>query len=385
MAEAWIVDAIRTPVARGHPETGVFRNVRADDLSALVISALFQKTGIDPALVEDIYWGCARQFGEQGYNIARQAALIAGLPYQVCGVTINRNCGSSMEALHQASRAIQCGDADVLVVGGVEHMQRVGWDVMPDIGPSMQLRHPPEAFHMGYVCEHLAKKFGISRQDQDAFALGSHQKANVAHGNGWFEKEILPVWGHKRTGELEKATRDQTIRADTTLEALGQLECAFQKDGTITAGNASPYSVGAAALLVLSDNRAKALGLKPLARVAAMAVAGNEPILMGMGPVHAVRKLLAKANLPMETIDHFEVNEAFASQALAVIREMRWPMEKVNPMGGAIALGHPLGATGARIMTSMLFAMRRNNHRFGLASMCIGGGQGIATLLENAG
>jgi len=382
MPEAWIINAVRSPVAKGHAETGAFRNVRGDDLGALVLSGLVEKSGIDPTLVEDILWGCAKQYGEQGFNVARQSALIAGLPLQVCGVTINRNCGSSMDALHQATRAIWSGCSDVLIIGGVEHMQRVGWDVVPDIGPGMQKRHTPEAFHMGLVCEHLAKKYSISRQEQDSFALASHHKAAQATNRGWFDEEILPVWGHKATGELEKVTKDQTIRPGTTLEALAKLEPAFMKDGTITAGNASPYSVGSAGMLVMSDIKAKELGLKPMAKVRAMAIAGNEPILMGIGPVHAMRKLLSKCPVDIRDIGHIEVNEAFASQTISVIREMNWNTEMVNPLGGALALGHPLGATGARILTTMVHSMQRNNTRYGLASMCIGGGQGIATLLE---
>ena len=382
MTEAWIVDAVRSPVARAHPEQGVFRFVRPDDLSADILKSLVEHSGIDPNLINDVFWGCARQINEQGYNVARQAVLIAGLPLTVCGTTVNRNCGSSLEALHQATRVILTGENDVAIAGGVEHMHKAGWDTIPELSPQMLKRHCADAFHMGMVCEHLASKLQITRELQDAFAFRSHQLAASASKEGLFNNEIIPTWGHSITGEFQPFAIDQTIRHDTSLEALAKLKPAFLDNGTITAGNASPFSVGAAAIMMMADQKAKELGLTPFAKVRAMAIAGNDPLYMGIGPVPAIQKILQKTGLSLDEIEIIEINEAFAAQVLSVAKELKLDPEKINKLGGGLALGHPLGASGARIITTMVHEMKRSNAKYALAAMCIGGGQGIATLLE---
>ena len=382
MTEAWIVDAVRSPVARAHPEQGVFRFVRPDDLSADILKSLVERSGIDPNLINDVFWGCARQINEQGYNVARQAVLIAGLPLTVCGTTVNRNCGSSLEALHQATRVILTGENDVAIAGGVEHMHKAGWDTIPELSPQMLKRHCADAFHMGMVCEHLASKLQITRELQDAFAFRSHQLAASASKEGLFNNEIIPTWGHSITGEFQPFAIDQTIRHDTSLEALAKLKPAFLDNGTITAGNASPFSVGAAAIMMMADQKAKELGLTPFAKVRAMAIAGNDPLYMGIGPVPAIQKILQKTGLSLDEIEIIEINEAFAAQVLSVAKELKLDPEKINKLGGGLALGHPLGASGARIITTMVHEMKRSNSKYALAAMCIGGGQGIATLLE---
>ena len=382
MTEAWIVQAVRSPIARAHPEQGIFRFVRPDDLSADILKNLVERSGIDPNLINDVFWGCARQINEQGYNVARQAVLIAGLPLTVCGTTVNRNCGSSLEALHQATRVILTGENDVAIAGGVEHMHKAGWDTVPELSPQMLKRHCADAFNMGMVCEHLASTFQISRELQDDFALRSHKRAATASKDGLFIDEILPVWGHTLTGEFQPFSTDQTIRPDTSLQALAKLKPAFLENGTITAGNASPFSVGAAAVMVMADQKAKKLGLVPFAKVKAMAIAGNDPLFMGIGPVPAIQKILEKTGLSLDEIEIIEINEAFAAQVLSVAKELKIDSEKINKLGGGLALGHPLGASGARIITTMVHEMKRSNAKYALAAMCIGGGQGIATLLE---
>jgi acetyl-CoA acyltransferase len=382
MTEAWIVQAVRSPIARAHPEQGIFRFVRPDDLSADILKNLVERSGIDPNLINDVFWGCARQINEQGYNVARQAVLIAGLPLTVCGTTVNRNCGSSLEALHQATRVILTGENDVAIAGGVEHMHKAGWDTVPELSPQMLKRHCADAFNMGMVCEHLASTFQISRELQDDFALRSHKRAATASKDGLFIDEILPVWGHTLTGEFQPFSTDQTIRPDTSLQALAKLKPAFLENGTITAGNASPFSVGAAAVMVMADQKAKELGLVPFAKVKAMAIAGNDPLFMGIGPVPAIQKILEKTGLSLDEIEIIEINEAFAAQVLSVAKELKIDSEKINKLGGGLALGHPLGASGARIITTMVHEMKRSNAKYALAAMCIGGGQGIATLLE---
>lgn len=382
MTEAWIVNALRSPMARAHPEQGIFRFVRPDDLSAEILKNLVEKSGIDPNLIDDVFWGCARQINEQGYNVARQAVLIAALPLTVCGTTVNRNCGSSLEALHQATRVILTGENEVAIAGGVEHMHKAGWDTVPELSPQMLKRHCADAFNMGLVCEHLASTFQISRELQDAFALRSHQRAATASKEGLFTDEILPIWGHSIKGEFQPFSIDQTIRHDSSLESLAKLKPAFLENGTITAGNASPFSVGAAAVMVMADHKAKELGLAPFAKVKAMAIAGNDPLLMGLGPVPAIQKILQKTGLSLDEIEIIEINEAFAAQVLAVAKELKIDSEKINKLGGGLSLGHPLGATGARIITTMVHEMKRSNAKYALVAMCIGGGQGIATLLE---
>lgn len=384
MREAVVIEAIRTPIGRAHPEKGMFRDVRSDDLSADLMNALLARTGMPADKVEDIQWGCVNQQGEQGFDIARMAALIAGLPIEVGGVTVNRNCGSSLQAINQAAQSIAASCEDVQIAGGVEHMDHIPMESGLTPNPHYFYRHSPATLNMGLTAENLAMTHKISRKQQDEFALRSHQRAAEATAQGKFKGEVIPTWGRDEAGRRTLLTEDQCIRKDTSLEALGSLKPVFMPDGgTVTAGNASPINVGAAALLIMSAERAKQLGLKPLARIRAMAVAGVDPAVMGIGPVPATHKALERAKLKLEDIDLIEINEAFAAQALAVIKLLKADPDKVNVKGGAIAIGHPLGASGARIATTLIHAMRERNARFGLATMCIGAGQGIATIFEN--
>ncbi len=383
MNQAVIVDCVRTPIGRAHPERGVFRDVRSDDLAVACVKALVERTGIDPNLVEDVILGNTQQTREQGMNIARIVALMAGLPSTTCGTTVNRLCGSSLQALHQAVHAIAAGAQDVQITGGLEHMHHLPMDHGLDINPRLYSVTSQGALHMGVTAEFLAQMHGISREQQDAFALRSHQRAAEATESGAFEREIVPVMGKDEEGLPIEVRRDQCIRPDTSLEALSALAPAFiPKTGTITAGNSSPLNDGAAAMLVMSEDRAHELGLKPLARVVGTAVAGVDPCVMGTGPVPAVKKLLAKTGRKLEEIGLIELNEAFAAQALTCIRLLKLDEEKVNVRGGAIAIGHPLGASGVRIATTLLHAMRDLDVQYGIATMCIGLGQGIATLFE---
>ncbi|MFN0021233.1 MAG: acetyl-CoA C-acyltransferase FadA [Pirellulaceae bacterium] len=383
MNTAVIIDAVRTPIGRAHKEKGYFRDVRSDDLAVACVKALVERTGIDPAEIEDVLLGNTQQTGEQGLNVARGVALMAGLPVTTGAATVNRLCGSSLQALHQAAHSIAAGYEDVQIVGGLEHMQHLPMDFNLDLNPKLFQRTSKGALLMGVTAEFLAQTQGITREDQDAFAFRSHQNASAAQARGEFAKEIVPVYGRDEDGNRILVTSDQCVRADTSLEALAALEPAFMpKYGTVTAGNSSPLNDGAAALLVMSAEKAKQLGLKPLARIVATAVAGVEPCVMGTGPVPAVHKVLARAGLKLKEIDLIELNEAFASQALACIRMLGLDETKVNVRGGAIAIGHPLGASGARITTTLVHALRDRQARYGLATMCIGMGQGIATVLE---
>jgi acetyl-CoA acyltransferase len=383
MRQAVIIDAVRTPIGRAHPEKGMFRDVRADDLSADLMRALLDHVGIPAAEVEDIHWGCVKQQGEQGYDVAKMAALIAGLPVEVGGATVNRNCGSSLQAINQAAQSIAANCEDVQLAGGVEHMHHIPMEAGFDASPRMFYRHSPAVFNMGVTAENLAIKHKISRKEQDEFALRSHQRAAQATDSGAFAKEVIPTWGRDEEERKKLLTVDQCIRRDTSMEALSALKPAFMPEGgTVTAGNSSPLNVGAAALLIMSEEKAKALGLMPIAKIRSMAVAGVDPSIMGIGPVPATQKALKRAGLTLEDIDLIELNEAFAAQALSVIKLLKADPEKVNVHGGAIAIGHPLGASGARIATTLIHAMRRRNARLGLATMCIGAGQGIATIFE---
>ena len=383
MKAAVIIDAVRTPIGRAHKEKGYFRDVRSDDLAASCVRALIERTGIDPNEIEDVVLGNTQQSGEQGLNVARAVALMAGLPVTTGGATVNRLCGSSLQALNQASHSIAAGYEDAQIVGGLEHMHHLPMDFNLDLNAKLFQRTSKGALLMGVTAEFLAQTQSISREDQDAFALRSHQNAAAAHAKGEFAKEIVPVYGRDEEGNRILASSDQCVRTDASLEALAALEPAFMpKYGTVTAGNSSPLNDGAAALLVMSEEKAKKLGLKPLARVVATAVAGVEPCVMGAGPVPAVQKVLSRAGLKLKDIDLVELNEAFASQALACIRMLEMDEARVNVRGGAIAIGHPLGASGARIATTLVHAMRDRKARYGLATMCIGMGQGIATVLE---
>ncbi len=383
MKHAVVVDCVRTPIGRAHPEKGFFRDVRSDDLAVACVRALIERTGIDPTQIEDVVLGNTQQTLEQGLNVARNVALMAGLPAEAGGSTVNRLCGSSLQALNQASHAVMAGYEDVQVVGGLEHMQHVPMDHGLDLNPKLFRRTSKAALMMGVTAEFLAQTQGISREEQDEFSVASHKKAAAAQAAGEFRDEMLPVFGRDEEGRRFLVDRDQCVRPDTTLEALAALKPAFMpKGGTVTAGNSSPLNDGAAAMLVMSEEKARALKLKPLVRVRATAVAGVEPSLMGTGPVPATIKALRRAGLDLNDIDLVELNEAFAVQAIACIRMLGMNPEKVNVRGGAIAIGHPLGASGARIATTLIHAMIDRGAGLGLATMCIGGGQGIATVFE---
>jgi acetyl-CoA acyltransferase len=378
-----IVECCRTAIGRAHPEKGVFRDVRSDDLAVEVVRALVSRTGIDPAAIEDVVLGNTQQQREQGFNVARAVGLIAGLPVETAGATVNRLCGSSLQAVAQASHAILADAEDVQIVGGLEHMHHIPMDAGIDLNPKLFTRTSKGALMMGVTAEFLAQTQGISREEQDQFALVSHQKASAASAAGEFDAEIVPVWGRDESGSRTLITRDQTVRADTSLEALAALKPAFMPGmGTVTAGNSSPLNDGAAALLMMSEESAERLGQAPLVKVRATAVAGVDPCVMGTGPVPATQKALKRAGLTLADIDLVELNEAFASQAIACIRMLGLDQEKVNVRGGAIAIGHPLGASGARIATTLIHAMVDKGASLGLATMCIGAGQGIAVIFE---
>jgi acetyl-CoA acyltransferase len=378
-----IVAAVRTPIGRSHKEKGVFRDVRSDDLAVAAVKALIERSGINPAEVEDVVLGNTQQQGEQGLNVARTVAIMAGLPMQTGGATINRLCGSSLQALNQAAHSIIAGAEDVQIVGGLEHMQHIPMDAGIDLNPKLFERTSKAALLMGVTAEFLAQTQGISREEQDEFALRSHQRAAAATAKGLFKSEIVPVYGRDEAGNRILVETDQCIRPDASREALAALKPAFMPGmGTVTAGNSSPLNDGASAVLVMSEDKAKSLGLKPMARIVATAVVGVEPAVMGTGPVPAVKKVLQRAGMQLADIDLIELNEAFASQALACIRMLKLDEAKINVRGGAIAIGHPLGASGARIATTLLHTMLDTGAATGLATMCIGVGQGIATVFE---
>jgi len=384
MRKAVVIDAVRTAVGRASGDQGWFRDVRSEDLSAHVIRSIVERTGIDRSLIEDVRWGCVQQQGEQGFDIGRIAALIADLPIEVAGVTINRNCGSSLQAINDCAASIAAECEDVQIAGGVEHMDHIPMNKGYDPAPSLFRRHSEAVMHMGLTAEYLALKYEVSRESQDAFALRSHQLAAQATDNGEFADEVVATWGRDENGLKTRITRDQCIRADSSIEALARLSPAFNPaGGSVTAGNSSPINVGAAALLIMSEDKACELGVEPLARIRSMAVAGVDPSEMGIGPVPAVHKALKRADLSLDDIDCVELNEAFAVQALSVLKLLGLAEDKVNTRGGAIAIGHPLGASGARIATTLLHRMKDCGARFGLATMCIGQGQGVATIFES--
>lgn len=385
MEKVVIVDAIRTPMGRS--KGGAFRHVRAEDLSAhLMRSLLSRHSALDASLVDDIYWGCVQQTLEQGFNIARNAALLAEIPHQVPATTVNRLCGSSMQALHDAARTIMVGDAAVCLIGGVEHMGHVPMSHGVDFHPGLSRTVAKAAGMMGLTAEMLARMHGIGREMQDQFAARSHQRAWAATQAGHFSNEIVAVSGHDADGTLKRYDVDEVIRPETSVESLATLRPAFDPiNGTVTAGSSSALSDGAAAMLVMSESRCAELGLRPRARIRSMAVTGCDPSIMGYGPVPASLMALKRAGLSVGDIDIFEMNEAFAAQVLPCIKDlglMEKMDEKVNLNGGAIALGHPLGCSGARISTTLINLMERQDKQFGLATMCIGLGQGIATVFE---
>ncbi|AJZ90723.1 acetyl-CoA C-acyltransferase FadA [Enterobacter sp. Ap-916] len=385
MEKVVIVDAIRTPMGRS--KGGAFRNVRAEDLSAhLMRSILSRNPALEAAALDDIYWGCVQQTLEQGFNIARNASLLAEIPHSVPATTVNRLCGSSMQALHDAARMIQTGDAHACLIGGVEHMGHVPMTHGIDFHPGLSRNVAKAAGMMGLTAEMLSRLHGISREMQDQFAARSHQRAWAATEAGHFKAEIMPTSGHDADGVLKRYDYDEVIRPETTVEGLAALKPAFDPvNGTVTAGTSSALSDGASAMLLMSETRAKELGLKIRARVRSMAVVGCDPSIMGYGPVPASRLALKKAGLTAQDIDLFEMNEAFAAQILPCIKDlglMDKIDEKINLNGGAIALGHPLGCSGSRISTTLINLMERRDAQFGLATMCIGLGQGIATVFE---
>ncbi len=383
MRSTVIIGVARTPFAKASPKDGYFRDVRADELSAHVIQSLVDQTGVEPQLVEDVRWGCVQQFAEQGTDMARTAVLLTNLPVDTCGVTVNRNCGSGLQAINDCAMSIAADCEDVQIAGGVEHMHHLPMTKEYDPPPGLFRRNGTAVMHMGMIAEYLAGKYRISRERQDEFALRSHLLAAKATENGQLGNEIVPTWGRDASGRKVELTSDQAIRPDSTIEALAALPPAFNPaGGCVTAGNSSPTSVGAAGVLLMSEDKANELGLKPLARIRAMAVAGVDPAVMGIGPVRAVHKVLKRAGLSLDEIGSIEVHEAFAAQALSVLKLLDLDFERVNLRGGALAIGHPLGASGARIAGTLIHRMRDEDSRFGLATLCIGGGQGVATIFE---
>lgn len=385
MENVVIIDAVRTPMGRS--KGGAFRNVRAEDLSAhLMRTVLARNPALDAKEIDDIYWGCVQQTLEQGFNVARNAALLAEIPHSVPAVTVNRLCGSSMQALHDAARTIMVGDAEISLLGGVEHMGHVPMSHGVDFHPGLSRTVAKAAGMMGLTAEMLAKMHNISREMQDQFAARSHQRAHAATVAGYFANEIVPTYGHDADGGLFSLDYDEVIRPETTVATLSALRPAFDPvNGTVTAGSSSALADGASAMLIMSESRAASLGLKPRARIRAMAVVGCDPSIMGYGPVPATRLALKRAGLSVADIGLFELNEAFAAQSLPCIKDLgllESMDEKVNLNGGAIALGHPLGCSGARISTTLLNLMERKDVQFGVATMCIGLGQGIATVFE---
>jgi 3-oxoadipyl-CoA thiolase len=392
--EVVVVDAARTPIGR---YGGILKSVRPDDLAAVVLRGVIGRTHLDPSSIDDVYFGCSNQAGEDNRNVARMAILLAGIPYTVPGATINRLCGSGLEAVNSAARVIASGEGDIVVAGGVESMTRaplvmlkpdvafrrggaslldstIGWRF---VNPAFPPEYPP--LSMGETAENLAEKYEISRSAQDEFALGSHKKAVDAAKSGRFAEEIVVV----NTPENGGVNADESPRADTSMEKLASLKPAFRKNGTVTAGNSSGINDGAAAVALMRAEKARRLGVKPIAKILGSATAGVHPSYMGIGPVYATRKLLSRIGMSMDEFGIVELNEAFAAQVLACVKEMpEFEIGKMNPNGGAIALGHPLGCSGARLVTTLLHQMRRTGTRYGLATMCIGVGQGISTAFE---
>lgn len=385
MENVVIVDAVRTPMGRS--KGGAFRHVRAEDLSAhLMCAVLARNPALNAKDIDDIYWGCVQQTLEQGFNIARNASLLAEIPHSVPATTVNRLCGSSMQALHDAARAIMVGDAQVSLIGGVEHMGHVPMNHGVDFHPGLSKTVAKAAGMMGLTAEMLARMHQISREMQDEFAARSHQRAHAATVAGHFANEIVPTEGHNAEGVLTRYDFDEVIRPETTVATLAALRPAFDPvNGTVTAGTSSALSDGASAMLLMSESHAKSLGLTARARIRAMAVVGCDPSIMGYGPVPATRLALKRAGLSVQDIGLFELNEAFAAQALPCVKDLgllETMEDRVNLNGGAIALGHPLGCSGSRISTTLLNLMERRDVQFGVATMCIGLGQGIATVFE---
>ncbi len=383
MKEAVIVAAVRSPM--GKANKGLLNSMRIDDLGAWVLkAALGRVPQINPNEIEDVILGCAMPEGEQGMNLARNISLLAGVPLTAAAVTVNRFCASGLDTINTAALNIMVGNGEIYVAGGVESMSHVP---MGGFNPSLNEKFfkegMPQAYvSMGITAENVATKYGVSRADQDQFAASSHQKAAQAHTSGAFKDEMVSVDVPMGDGKTVTLDRDENVRPETTAEKLGTLKPVFKEGGSVTAGNSSPLTDGAAIVILMSADKAKALGIKPLAKIRAMAVAGCDPAYMGIGPVPAVQKVLKRAGMKISDIDIFELNEAFAAQSLAVLRELGADVAKANPQGGAIALGHPLGCSGGRIMATLINGLKRQNKTIGIETMCIGGGQGAATIIE---
>ena len=397
LRDAWVVAAVRTPIGR---YGGALASVRPDDLAAAAIRAVVERSGIDPSLIEDVILGAANQAGEDNRNVARMALLLAGLPVEVAGATVNRLCGSGLQAINSAAHAIAVGDGDVFIGGGVESMTRApyvmakpdaAWDRGPRelqdttlgwrfLNPALAAMHYP--YSMGETAENVAERWSVDRERQDSFALDSHRKAVAAIDSGRFDGQIVPIAVPQKKGPPIVVERDEHPRADTSAEALARLRPAFRDGGSVTAGNSSGINDGASALLLVEADRARELSLRPMTRIVSTAVAGVDPAIMGYGPVPATRKALARAGIGVDDLDLVELNEAFASQSLVCIDDLGLDPAKVNVNGGAIALGHPLGMSGARLITMLSHELCRTGGRWGLATMCIGVGQGIATVIE---
>ncbi|RLB65420.1 MAG: acetyl-CoA C-acyltransferase [Deltaproteobacteria bacterium] len=377
---AYLVEAKRTAIGRAHPDKGLFREVRADEMLAALMRGLLAGIPAGEALtpaIDDIYIGCVGQHLEQGKNIARLSSLLAGLPASVPGVTINRLCASSLQAFNFAVSTIATGNADLLLAGGVEHMTHVPMQAATDYHQGLLARYDFPFNNMGLTAEKVSQVYGVSRAEQDGFAVESHRKVVAAQQDGHFAREIMPI----SAGD-SLADQDQSPRPGTNLAGLAELKTIFMENGTVTAGNSSPLNDGASLTLLASDAACEKFDLKRRARVVDYAVVGLDPCQMGMGPVPAIRKLLQQTDLSVADIDLFELNEAFASQAIACVNELQLSSEKVNPWGGAIALGHPLGSTGTRLITTLLNGLESSGGKYGIASLCIGHGQGMATLIE---
>jgi 3-oxoadipyl-CoA thiolase len=400
MTDALIIDAVRTPMGRYR---GALAGVRPDDLAAHVIAAAVERTQLDPEAVRDVYWGAANQSGEDNRDAGRMVSLLAGLPVEVPGVAVNRLCASGLEAVNQASRALRLGEGDLYLAGGAESMSRAPWVVpkpesglprgpqtMHDtalgwrlINPRMAERYSTES--MGETAENVAERYRVSREEQDRFALQSHSRAVDAAREGRFAEQLIPVEAPSPGGRGDPVLveGDEGPRADTSLEKLAKLRPAFREGGTVTAGNASTLNDGAACLVMASADRAEAMGAEPLARIVSIGVAGVDPAYMGTGPIPAIRRAVDAAGVALDQVDLIEINEAFAAQVLACIGELGIEEERLNTNGGAIALGHPLGCSGARLMTTLVWELRRRGARYGIAALCVGVGQGVATLVEN--
>jgi 3-oxoadipyl-CoA thiolase len=400
VTEAYIIDALRTPIGRYR---GALAGVRPDDMGAHVIEAAVARNGIDPETIAEVYWGAANQSGEDNRDAARMASLLAGLPVETPGVTFNRLCASGLEAVNQASRALRLGEGEVYLAGGAESMSRAPWVMMkPEatlargsetlhdtalgwrlINPRMANRYSTES--MGETAENVAERFGIGREAQDEFALQSHQRAIAAQAEGRFREELVPISAPPigGRGEADLVEQDEGPRADASIERLAKLKPVFREGGSVTAGNASTLNDGAACVVMASESGAAHLGAEPLARIVSIGVAGVDPAVMGIGPIPAIRKALAGASLEIDEIDLIEINEAFAAQVLACAGELGIEQERLNVNGGAIAIGHPLGCSGARLVGTLAHELRRRGARYGIASLCVGVGQGVATVIEN--